>query len=234
MNCNECKDLLIEFSEGLLDAHPKESIERHLEECPECRKEAANIRLLQDRLLKNSQGSRFIDLEDRVMDRIAREQNARLKAAGSAGFFYQIRSFLMKNTALKIATAAVVVLAVLIGLNFPQNNVTFARVAEPILHARTLEYDVVTFEYSTYHDVVAEDKIRRIGYLPEDLVIDVDNSSVLHLDTVHKTAAITKSETKAAKSFFDNNRDFLRLVRSAVEEALNDASSAVEKLGKKQ
>ena len=27
MNCNECRDLLIEYTEGLLDVHPKESIE---------------------------------------------------------------------------------------------------------------------------------------------------------------------------------------------------------------
>jgi hypothetical protein len=234
MNCSECKNLLIEYAEGLLDGHPKEGVEQHLEKCSQCRKEVENIRVLQDRIIKNGLDFRSIDFEDRVMDRIARERNIRLKAASSAGFFHQIRSLFMKNAVLKIATAAVVVLAVLIGLNFFQIGVSFARVAEPILHARTLEYDVVTLEYGTYHDFVAEGKIRRsLRNLSRDLIIDVDNSSVLNLDTVHKTAAIAKAETKAAKSFFDINRDFLRLVRSAVGKALNDAPSAVEKLGKK-
>ncbi len=140
-------------------------------------------------------------------------------------------SLLITNTALKIAAVAVVVLAVLIGPNFFQSGITFAQVAEPILHARALEYDVVTLEYGTYHDFVAEGKIRRLRYLPQDLIIDVDNSSVLHLDTVHKTAVFAEAENEAQRMFFDINRDFLRLVRSAVGEALNDAPSAVEELG---
>ena len=235
MNCRECKNLLIEYAEGLLDGHPKEGVEQHLEQCPQCRKEIENIRLLEDRILQNSLSFRSIDLEERIMDRIAGERSIRLKAASSAGFFYQIRSLFMKNTALKIAAAAVVVLAVLIGLNFFQSGVTFAQVAEPILHARTLEYDVVNIEQSGgYHDFVAEGKIRRsIRNLSSNYIIDVDNSSVLYLDTVHKTAAIAKAETEAARSFFDSTRDFLGLVQSAIEEALNGAPSAVEKLGRK-
>lgn len=236
MNCNKCKDLLIEYAEGLLDAHLKETIERHLEECLECRKEAENIRVLRDRLIKNSMDSRSIDLEDRIMDQIAAKRYIRLKAAIPFYFYYfQIRRLFMKNTSLKITAAAVVVLAVLISLNFSQSGVTFARVAEPILHARTLEYDVVTLEQGTYHDFVAEGRIRRSYRYPlRDLIIDMDNKRALHLDTVHKTAAFAKSEyEKSEKDFFDVSRDFLRLVRSAVEEALNEAPSAVEKLGKK-
>jgi hypothetical protein len=140
-------------------------------------------------------------------------------------------SLFMKNAVLKIAAVAVVVLAVLINLNFFQGGVTFAQVTEPILYSRTLEYDVVTLEYGTYHDFVAEGKIRRLRYLPQDLIIDLDDSSVLHLDTVHKTAAIAKAETKNSNVYFDINRDFLRLVRNAVGEALNGAPSAVEELG---
>jgi hypothetical protein len=234
MNCSECKDLLIEYAEGSLDEHLKEGIEQHLEECPECRKEVENIRLIEDRILKNSLDVRSIDFEDSVMDRIARERIVRLKAASSAGFFHQIRSLFMKNTALKIAAVAVVVFAVLISLNFFQSGVTFARVAEPILHARTLEYDVVIPERAVRHDFVVESKIRRKNpILSCDEIIDVDNSSVLNLDTVHKTAAIAKAETGEAKSVFNITRDFLRLVRSAVGGALNGAPSAVEKLGKK-
>ncbi|MBN2319232.1 MAG: zf-HC2 domain-containing protein [Acidobacteria bacterium] len=254
MNCSECKNLLIEYAEGLLDAHPKEAVERHLEECPECRKEAENIRVLRDRLIKNSMDSRSIDLEVMVMDRIDRERNIRLKAARSAGFFHQIRSLFMKNTVLKIAAAAVVVFAVLIGLNFFQGGVTFARVAEPILHARTLEYDVILprIEGIRFHDIVVEGKIRRsFQYLPMkrifvnegkirrsfqniklDAIIDVDNSSILNLDTVHKTAAFAEAETNAEKMHLDTTRDFLRLVRGAVGEALNGAPSAVEELGR--
>lgn len=235
MNCRECNSLLIEYAEGSLDGHSKDCVEQHLEQCPECRKEIENIRLLEDRVLKNSQSFRSIDLEERIMDRIAGERSIRLKAASSAGFFHQIRSLFMKNAVLKIAAAAVVVLAVLISLNFLQSGISFAKVAEPILHARTLEYDVVNIEQSGgYHDLVAEGKIRRsFRIVSQDAIIDMDNSSALNLDTVHKTAYIPQAGTENSQWFFERTRDFLSLVRSAVEEALNDAPSTVEKLGKK-
>ena len=137
-------------------------------------------------------------------------------------------SLLMKNTALKIAAVAVVVLGVLISLNFFQGGVSFARVAEPILYSRTLEYDLVIPGAPPYHDLVAEGKIRRSMHnLSLDNIIDVDNSSVLHLDTFHKTAATSKIE----KPFIDVDRDFLRLVRTAVGEVLNNDPLAVEESG---
>ncbi len=108
MNCRECKNLLIEYAEGLLDGHPKGGVEQHLEQCPQCRKEIENIRLLEDRILQNSLSFHSIDLEESIMDRIAGERSSRLKAAGSAGFFHQIRSLFMKNAVLKIASVAAV------------------------------------------------------------------------------------------------------------------------------
>ena len=108
MNCRECKNLLIEYAEGLLEGNLKEGVEQHLEQCPQCRKEIENIRLLEDRILKNSLDFRSIDLEERIMDRIAGERSIRLKAASSAGFFHQIRSLFMKNAVLKIASATAV------------------------------------------------------------------------------------------------------------------------------
>jgi len=116
MNCRECKNLLIEYAEGLLDGHPKDCVEQHLEQCPQCRKEIENIHLLQDRILKNSLGFRSIDLEERVMDRIAGERSIRLKAASSAGFFRLIRSLFMKNTVRWAAwpVAATIIAAVIL------------------------------------------------------------------------------------------------------------------------
>jgi hypothetical protein len=152
------------------------------------------------------------------------------RAKGAEMIPSQKRRLFMKSAVLKIAAFAVVVLTVLIGLNFFQSGVSFAQVAEPMLHARTLEYDVVTLEAGTYHDIVVEGKIRRsLRNLSRDSIVDTDNSSVLNLDAVHKTATIAKD----TKPFIDFERDFLGLVRSAIGEALKDAPSAVEKLGKK-
>ena len=141
-------------------------------------------------------------------------------------------SLFMKNAVLKIAAVVAVVLAVLISLNFFQVDNTFAQVEKLFLHVRMLEYDVVIPGQGTYHDIVAEGRIRRsMRNLSWDMIIDVNNSSVLHLDTVHKTAGFGGDENEAATMYFDMSRDFLRLVWTAVGEVLNNAPSAVEKSG---
>ena len=143
MNCKECKNLLIEYMEDFLDASRKADIEKHLEECPMCRKEAENTRALQGRLMSHSRNIDPVHFEDAVMDRIQREESSGTRAAESAGFLYQLRSLIMKNTMIKIAAAAVIVLAVIIGLNSFQNNITFARVVDSVLNARTIAYDII-------------------------------------------------------------------------------------------
>jgi outer membrane lipoprotein-sorting protein len=147
MNCRECKNLLIEYAEGLLDGHPKEGVEQHLEQCPQCRKEIENIRLLEDRILQNSLSFRSIDLEERIMDRIAGERSIRLKAASSAGFFHQIRSLFMKNAVLKIAAAAAV-LAFFLIIAFwnggSSSTIVWADVQGRLNQVHTMTYSALT------------------------------------------------------------------------------------------
>ena len=147
MNCRECKNLLIEYAEGLLDGHPKEGVEQHLEQCPQCRKEIENIRLLEDRILQNSLSFRSIDLEERIMDRIAGERSIRLKAASSAGFFHQIRSLFMKNAILKIASAAAV-LAFFLIIAFwnggSPSTIVWADVQGRLNQVHTMTYSALT------------------------------------------------------------------------------------------
>ena len=147
MNCRECKNLLIEYAEGLLDGHPKDCVEQHLEQCPQCRKEIENIRLLEDRILQNSLSFRSIDLEERIMDRIAGERSIRLKAASSAGFFHQIRSLFMKNAVLKIASAAAV-LAFFLIIAFwnggSPSTIVWADVQGRLNQVHTMTYSALT------------------------------------------------------------------------------------------
>jgi hypothetical protein len=234
MKCSECKDLLIEYIEDLLDAPRKANIERHLEECPMCRKEAENIQALEDRLRENSLAAGSIRLEDRVMDQILREQGSRLKAAGSAGFLYQIRSLFMKNTMLKIAAVAVAVIAVFIGLNSFQNNVTFAQVVDPILNAGTITYDVLFGDPSkgmAMHDIAVGPKIRRsFSHMGTVLILDTESMRMLSLNPDNKSGAYINIKGFVA----DNNQDFLQFLRDASVEAVKDPQSAVEKLGQKK
>jgi Putative zinc-finger len=147
MNCRECKNLLIEYAEGLLDGHPKDCVEQHLEQCPQCRKEIENIRLLEDRIKQNSLTFRSIDLEGSIMDRIAGERSIRLKAAGSAGFFHQIRSLFMKNAVLKIAAAAVVLVCFLIiafWIGGSPSTIVWADVQERFNQVHTMTLSEIT------------------------------------------------------------------------------------------
>jgi len=234
MNCTECKDLLIEYTEGLLDVTQKGSIERHLEECPVCRKEADDTRALQDRLIKNSLAVKPIHLEDTVMDRILKERNTGLRAADTAGFLFQIRSLFMKNTVIKIAAVAVVIIAVFIGLNSFQNNVTFAQVVDPILNAGTITYDVLFGDPSkgiAMHDIAVGPIIRRsFSHMETVLILDTESMRMLSLNPDNKSGAYINIKGIVA----DNNQDFLQFLRDASVMAVKDPQSAVEELGQKR
>jgi hypothetical protein len=234
MNCNECKNLLIEYIEDLLDAARKRDIEKHLEECPVCMKEAENMQALQARLVQNTLAYGPIDLEDKVMDRILKEQTLRLKDTDSAGFLFQIRSLFMKNMMVKIAAVAAVVIAVFIGLNSFQNNITFAQVVEPVLNARTIAYDIVFGDPAkgvAVHDIVMDRRIRRsFSNIPTVLIIDSENKRMLALSPSYKGAAYLDIDGMIA----ENNRDFLNFVRNAIRHALDDRQSAVEELGREK
>ena len=69
MNCTECKGLLVEYTENLLEVSQKRSIADHLEECSVCREEAEIIRTLQTRLIEDSQVAGQTYPEDEVMNR---------------------------------------------------------------------------------------------------------------------------------------------------------------------
>ena len=234
MHCNECKNLLIEYIEDLLDAAQKRDIENHLEECPMCTEDVESMHALQGRLTKSSAAQGKGDLEDKVMDRIFREQESRLRDSASAGFLFPIRSLFMKNTMLKIAAAAAIVIAVLIGLNSFQNNITFAQVVEPVLNARTIAYDIIfgdPAEGVSVHDIVIDGKIRRsFSNIPTVLIIDSENKRMLALSPSYKGAAYLDIDGMIS----ENNRDFLNFVRNALGKALNGHQSTIEELGEEK
>jgi outer membrane lipoprotein-sorting protein len=117
MNCAECKELLVAYLEGLLAGAEKQAVEEHLHACETCRTELQELQNLQQRLARNGSASAGTNLEDEVMNRIIREQSARLKAARPAGVGLRFRRLIMKSTMAKLAVAAVVVLAVVAALS---------------------------------------------------------------------------------------------------------------------
>jgi hypothetical protein len=109
MNCAEYQELFVEYLEGLLEGAEKQAVEEHLHACETCRTELQELQNLQQRLARNGAALAGTNLEDAVMNRIVREQSARLKSARQAGAGLRLRRLIMKSTIAKVAVAAVVV-----------------------------------------------------------------------------------------------------------------------------
>ena len=107
---------MVAYLEGLLEDSRKQAVEDHVKDCVACRTELEGLQTLQQRLVGNGQALAQSDLEDVVMNRIIREQNVRLKSAAQAGAGLHLRRLIMKSSIVKVAVAAVVVLAVAGGI----------------------------------------------------------------------------------------------------------------------
>ncbi len=229
MNCTECKELLVAQIEGLLDESQQQAVAEHLKDCSACKAEAETLRSLQDRLAGNGKALAQSDLENNVMNQIVREQKVRLKAAEKAAEGLKIRRILMKSRFAKIAAAAVIIIAVLIGLNPFESNVTFADIIEPILNAKTVVFDMVLGTDDTgmvTHEIVVGSRMRRtMSNMPNmTMIIDMDNARLLALDTDAKTAVYADMAGKLG----DRHRSYIKFVRQIIRQ-LQDGQ--VEELG---
>ena len=178
MNCTECKELLVAYVEQLLDEEEKQTIAEHLKDCPACQAESVEVRALRDRLVKNGKALSDSRLEDKVLNQIIQEQNVRLKTARKAGEGLKLRRIIMKSPLIKMAAAAVIIIAVLIGINPFGGTVTFADVIEPILNARTVIFDFLIGEEESgpvMHEIVVGPRIKRtISNIPGmTMIIDL-------------------------------------------------------------
>jgi outer membrane lipoprotein-sorting protein len=117
MNCAEYQELLVAYLEGLLDDSQKQAIEEHVKQCDTCRTQLQELQTLQQRLVDSGKALAQSDLEDQVMNRILREQSARLKSAAPAGTGLRLRRLIMKSSTIKIAVAAAVILAAIAGIS---------------------------------------------------------------------------------------------------------------------
>jgi len=132
MNCAECKELLVVHLEGLLDESQKQAVLEHLGACEMCRAELAGLQTLQQRLVNNGKAlavetqNLASPLENDVMNRIIREQNARLKAADQVSSGLRIRRLIMKSPITKLAIAAAVIIVAGIAIQFFGGPVAYA------------------------------------------------------------------------------------------------------------
>jgi len=236
MNCAECKEILVAYLEGLLAEPQKQAVTEHLKDCRTCQAEVKQLTNLRERLVSNGRTVAQSDLEDKVLNRIIREQNVRLKTANKAGAALKLRRIIMKSSITRMAAAAVIIVAVLIGIQqFGSGTVTFAKVIEPILKARTLILDIIVGDEETgpvMHETIVGPRIRRVISTQEHLIniFDTDGGKMLTLHTGGKIAVYSDIQG----SLQEGTRDYVAFLRKIITDLQNNPDFEAEKLGEKE
>jgi hypothetical protein len=231
MNCAEFKELLVAYVEGFLDEQEKRSAAEHLKDCTVCQAELKALTDFRNRLVKNGKVLAQSNLEDGVMDQIVREQNARLKAAREAGIALKLRRIIMKSPITKLAVAAVIVIAVIVGVSqFFGGTVTFADVIQPILNARTIVCDLIIGDKETnplMHEIIVGSRIRRTISNIENMtqIIDLDSAKMLVLDSEAKTASYVDIQGDLR----DRTQSYVNFLRDIIMKLKDNPN--IEKLG---
>jgi hypothetical protein len=225
---------LVAYIEGLLDESQEKTVSEHLKDCQSCRAEASELKALQRRLVKNGKALSDSRLEDKVLNRIIQEQNVRLKTANKTGEGLKLRRTIMKSKITRMAAAAAILFAVLIGLHsITGGTPTWADVIKPILNARTVIFDVLIGDEEDpviMHEIVVGTQIRRtISNLPGmTQILDLENGKMLVLNDGDKTAAYVNIKGKLQ----ERSRSYIEFVRKVLME-LKD-SPDVKELGEQE
>ncbi len=234
MNCAECKEILVAYIEGLLENPQKEEVTKHLKDCHACQSESAELTALHGRLVKNGKALSDSRLEDEVLNQIIQEQNVRLKTARKASEGLKLRRIIMKSKITRVAAAAAIIFAVLIGINPFGGTITFGQVAEQFLKARTVVYDFIIGDEKSnpviMHEIVVGTRIKRtISNLPGmTQIIDLESGKMLALNDADKTAVYVNIQGQLQ----ERTGGYIEFVRKVLME-LKD-SQKVERLGEQE
>ena len=138
----------------------------------------------------------------------------------------------MKNSAARLAVAAAVVIVAALGVHYwMAPSITFADVVEPILNAHTMIFDVIIGDEETgagMHEIISGQMIRRtMSNVPTmAMIIDLENSKMLVLDSADKTAAIVDMSGPVG----DRHQNYVAAMRKIIT-ALKDNN---ENLGEQE
>lgn len=147
MNCSQCREHLVGYIEGLLDAEQNKAVKSHLDTCAECRKELEQITALHNRLVVNGAIHGQNDLENAVMDRIFREQALKLRKSNQDKQRVNIWRLIMRSTITKFAVAAVVIIAAGLAIYYFAGEGThkccaWERIADKVAQIKTCVYNM--------------------------------------------------------------------------------------------
>jgi hypothetical protein len=139
---------------------------------------------------------------------------------------YVLWEYIMRSRITKLIAAAVVVVAVLIGMHFIGNplgsSVTFAQVIQPILDAKTAVLDIIIGNEEenvpVIHDMVMGSRIRRtMSNMPEVVsIIDLEKGKILALTTPAKEAVyIDLKGLPSIPNYMDRLRNIIRKLQDS-------------------
>jgi len=196
----QINELLVGFALRELSDQQSSEVKAHLTECQQCNSElrrlqavlecAANRRELSadEQACESAKESLFAVVANRETKEPTPRLTIRLES---------IRRIIMKSTITKLATAAAILVATVLGLhlfNPFRATVTWAQVIEPILNARTIICDMIIGNDENNpvsHEIIVGSRIRRnMSNIPNmTMVIDLDSANMLVLDSESKTAS---------------------------------------------
>ncbi|MBN2269004.1 MAG: zf-HC2 domain-containing protein [Sedimentisphaerales bacterium] len=210
MNCADCKEFLVPLVEGLLTESEKVVVTSHVKTCPACRAELKELITLHNRLVKNGKALKETNLENDVMNKIIRIQNAKLKeAAATATESLAVRRKIMKSPITKFAAAAVIIAAALIVLYVPGGDrVAIARVLEKVNTVPTFAYRLkMNIEDMSAVPEGRIDGLEMQAYISTDIGIRMD--AYLKDKLIAKTYIVL--EEQAIYSVMPEQKKYLRM-----------------------
>ena len=201
---------------------------------------------------KNSSARTTEQLDEKILNAAlsAREEYKRTQSAQTQPKIWRIA---MHSKLTKIAAAAVVAVAVIVGSQFLGGTITFAQVIEPILNARTVVLDYVIGEGPDaleMHDIVIGSRIRRtMSNMDMTKILDprvrstlsnMDMTMILDLEDARMLTLVSLGVTKIA-SYIDiqgtgleGTRSVLDFVRNVVSRVKDNPDADIQDLGEKE
>jgi len=201
---------------------------------------------------KNSSARTTEELDEKILNAAlsAREEYKRTQSAQTQPKIWRIA---MHSKLTKLAAAAVVAVAVIVGSQFLGGTITFAQVIEPILNARTVVLDYVIGEGPDaleMHDIVIGSRIRRtMSNIDKTMILDsrvrstlsnMDMTMILDLEDGRMLTLVALGVTKIASyndiqgTGLEGTRSVLDFVRNVVSEVKDNPDADIQDLGEKE
>ena len=202
---------------------------------------------------KNSSARTTEQLDEKILNAAlsAREEYKRTQSAQTQPKIWRIA---MHSKLTKLAAAAVIALAAIIGISqFAGGTITFADVIKPILNARTVVLDYVIGEGPDaleMHDIVIGSRIRRtLSNMNMTRILDsrvrsalsnMDHTMILDLEDGRMLTLVSLGVTKIASyndiqgTGLEGTGSVLDFVRNVVSRVKDNPDADIQDLGEKE